>query len=290
MKSFRCIICLLILTVANLVSGQNIPLPLTGVVTDTTGAPLAFASVGVINTSVGTVADENGRFSLYVTETIHPADTLRVSLLGYSAVSLPMNAVITRLAAKPVITLTPLSIQLNEVTVRSADWIVRQTGNDRIQTKMKTNFALSGKPRQNLGAEIGRVFRVPKQGAFLEEFRFYVSANNFDSTRFRINVYTLRGNYPANSLLQRPVYVDLKKAEKGWITVDLKAYNLYATDDVAVSVEWVNYGGKGSYLGIPVTMPSIGAVHLYKYGSQSRWKKFSQMSACMNLAMVCAPR
>ncbi|GAB3507268.1 hypothetical protein GCM10027341_41570 [Spirosoma knui] len=266
------------------------PLSLTGVVTDTSGIPLPFASVGVINTSVGTVADENGRFSLYVTETIQPADTLRVSLLGYSAVSLPINTVMARLAAKPVITLTPLSMQLNEVTVRSADWTVRQTGNDRIQTKMKTNFALSGKPRQNLGAEIGRVFRVPKRGAFLEEFRFYVSANNFDSTRFRINVYTLRGNYPANSLLQRPVYIDLKKAEKGWITVDLKPYNLYATDDVAISVEWVDYGGNGSYLGIPITMPSIGAVHLYKYGSQSRWKKFGQMSACMNLAMVCAPR
>ncbi|MFD2573506.1 carboxypeptidase-like regulatory domain-containing protein [Spirosoma soli] len=270
--------------------GQSLPSTLTGVVTDTAGASLPFASVGLVNTTVGTVADENGRFSLYLTNGIRQTDTLRVSLIGYSALSLPVNVAVAKLAIKPVIVLTPLSIRLREVTVRSADWEVRQTGNNHVDTRMKTNFALSNKPRQNLGAEIGRVFRVPKQGAYLEEFRFYVSANNFDSTRFRINVYSLRRNYPSNSLLQRPVYIDLKKAQKGWITVDLRPYNVFAADDVAVSIEWVNYGGKGSYLGIPITMPSIGAVHLYKYGSQTRWKKFGQMSACMNLAMVCAPR
>jgi hypothetical protein len=151
---------------------------------------------------------------------------------------------------------------------------------------MRTNFAISGKPRQNLGAEIGRVFAIPKKGAFLDAFAFYVSANNFDSTRVRINVYKLQGNYPTDNLLQQPIYVDIKPQQTGWVTVDLRSHNLYTTNDVAVAVEWVSYGQKGNYLGIPITMPSIGATHLYKYGSQNRWKKYGQMSACMNLTLA----
>lgn len=269
--------------------GQTLPAALTGTVTDTVGVPLPFANVGVVATPIGTVADDDGRFTLYLTDATRLTDTVQISLLGYQPDRRTIGQLIDVLRAAPTVSLVPRPTQLAEVNVRSAQWQVRQTGNTNTRTQMKTNFALAGKPRQNLGAQVGRVFRVPKRGALLEEFRFFVSANNFDSVRFRINVQMLRHNYPDNSLLQRPVYVELKPKQTGWITVDLRPYDLFAADDVAISVEWVDYGGKGNSLGIPITMPSVGAVHLYKYASQSRWKKFSQMSACMNLTMLCAP-
>jgi hypothetical protein len=59
-------------------------------------------------------------------------------------------------------------------------------------------------------------------------------------------------------------------------------YNLLVEDDVAVSVEWIYYGGKGSFLSLPIAMPN-GGVHFYKYGSQGNWKKFPGMSAAMGL-------
>lgn len=288
MKTLRFISFLLFISAVLPVWGQ-MPATLTGLVTDETGAPLSFASVGVVNTSAGTVADDNGRFTLYLTESVRLTDTVQISLLGYKSDRRPVGQLAEILQAEPIIVLMSRPAQLAEITVRSSQWQVRQTGNTNVQTRMKTNFALAGKPRQNLGAQIGRVFRIPKRGAFLEEFRFFISANNFDSTRFRINVQTLRLNYPDSNLLQRAVYVALKPKQTGWITVDLRPYNLFAADNVAVSVEWVDYGGKGNYLGIPITVPSVGAVHLYKFASQSGWKKFGQMSACMDLTMLCAP-
>ena len=288
MKMLR-FITFLLFTGATLPASGQMPVMLTGFVADETGVPLPFANVGVVNTLVGTVTDDNGRFTLYLTESVRLTDTVQISLLGYKSDRRPVGQLAEVLQAKPVITLMLRPAQLAEVTVRSSQWQVRQTGNTNVQTRMKTNFALAGKPRQNLGAQIGRVFRIPKRGAFLEEFRFFISVNNFDSTRFRINVQTLRLNYPDSNLLQRAVYVELKPKQTGWITVDLHPYNLFAADNVAVSVEWVDYGGKGNYLGIPITVPSVGAVHLYKFASQSSWKKFGQMSACMNLTMLCAP-
>lgn len=288
MKTLQFISFLLFINAVSPVSGQ-MPATLTGFVTDETGVPLPFASVGVVNTPVGTVADDNGRFTLYLTGAVRLTDTVQISLLGYKSDRRPIGQLAEVSQVDLVVTLMPRPAQLAEVTVRSSQWQIRQTGNTNTQTRMKTNFALAGKPRQNLGAQIGRVFRIPKRGAFLEEFRFFVSVNNFDSTRFRINVQTLRLNYPDSNLLQRAMYVELKPKQTGWITVDLRPYNLFAADNVAVSVEWVDYGGKGNYLGIPITVPSVGAVHLYKFASQSSWKKFGQMSACMNLTMLCAP-
>lgn len=268
---------------------QPLPQRLSGLVTDSTGAALPFASVGVVNSPVGTVADQAGRFTLYLTSAVIATDTVRLSLLGYRSVSRTVSDLSVQLRVDSIVVMTSRPTRLAEVTVQSAQWRIRQTGNTNTSTRMKTNFALAGKPRQNLGAQIGRVFRVPKQGAYLEEFRFYISANNFDSTRFRINIMSLLRNHPDSSLLQRPVYVTLRAKQTGWVTVDLRPYTVFAADNVAVGVEWIDYGGKGNYLGIPITMPSVGAVHLYKYGSQSRWKAYGQMSACMELTMLCAP-
>jgi uncharacterized membrane protein len=279
-------VCGLLLCVSLATSAQSTVSQVAGTVVDQAGRPLAYASVGVIDKPIGTVADEGGKFQVFLTDAVQPTDSIRVSLLGHASKTMLVAAVLQQ-PDRLTIILTDLPATLSEVFVKTTKLITKTIGNKNTDASMRTNFAISGKPRQNLGAEIGRVFALPKKGAFLDEFAFYVSANNFDSTRVRVNVYKLKGNYPTDNLLQQPIYVDIKPQQTGWITVDLRPYNLYATNDVAVAVEWVSYGQKGSFLGIPITMPSIGATHLYKYGSQNRWKKYGQMSACMNLTLAC---
>lgn len=281
--------CALVLGGRLTTSAQTSVTTLTGGVVDTIGRPLAYASVGIVNKSVGTVTDERGQFQLYLTDVVQSIDSLRVSLLGYSSQTMLVASISRELSDQLKFTLSTRIMALAEVSVRTAKLQQKIAGNRNTKASMKTDFAISAKPRQNLGAEIGRVFPIPKKGAFLDEFMFFVSANNFDSTCLRINVYSLQRNYPADYLLKRPIYITLKPRQTGWITVDLRGHNLYVADDVAVGIEWVSYSRKGSYLGIPITIPSVGATHLYKFGSQNRWKKYGQMSACMSITLAYAP-
>lgn len=283
------VVSMLLLCVRLTASAQTSVTALTGVVIDTTRSPLAYANVGIVNKPVGTVTDEQGQFQLYLTGAVLPTDSLRVSLLGYSSQIVPIAGISREGSDQLRFTLSARTTALAEVSIRTAKLKQKIVGNTNTKASMKTDFAISTRPRQNLGAEIGRVFPIPKKGAFLDEFTFFVSANNFDSTRLRINVYSLHKNYPADYLLERPIYVTMKPRQTGWITVDLRAHNLYVTDDVAVGVEWVSYSHKGNYLGIPITVPSVGATHLYKFGSQNRWKKYGQMSACMSLTLAYVP-
>lgn len=248
-----------------------------------TGEALAYVSVGIPGTSVGTVSAEDGRFSLEIPEktTLTSKDSVQFAMLGFEKKSLPLAAWTN--AAKPLeVRLEPSVLQLREVVVRPDDTQLKTLGKEKTKYRMIVNFALEGKINQNLGSEIGRRFKIRKPSR-LETFRFYVAANNFDTVRFRINVYDLHKGEPGENLLQDQIIIPLTGKKTGWVTVDLQPYEVYAGENLAVGVEWI-YGSKGgTTLTLPIAMPVTGSKHFYKYGSRNKWKSFAAMSAAMML-------
>ena len=90
------------------------------VVSGRTGEAIPFASVGVQNTSLGTVADSLGRFSLLIG---NPRQTLIVQSMGYATQLVSVNQSVR-------IELIYSHLQLNEVRIRAvnaAHRIIRQT-------------------------------------------------------------------------------------------------------------------------------------------------------------------
>lgn len=254
---------------------------LSGRVFTTGGQPLAYVSVGIPGTSVGTVSDERGHFQLQLATTTTPADSVRFSMLGYGSATFTVAVLRQRgLATQPVI-LIEKAQQLAEVKVLAT--ANRLVGSERIDTKMKNNMLISGQPSQNLGSEVGRRFNLPGKQLVLTEYRAYVKSN-FESVTLRVNVYEARTMRP---LLTRNVYVTLPGKHSNWITVDLTPYNLITTGDVVASIQWVDSSGKGTYLALPLQTP-VFATHMYKYGSQNSWKKFRGMSTPMTLSYAVA--
>ena len=53
------------------------------------------------------------------------------------------------------------------------------------------------------------------------------------------------------------------------------------------TVEWIDFMKRNNNetvrLSLPITFPKINATHYYRYGSQSKWKKFINMSSAMLL-------
>jgi hypothetical protein len=256
---------------------------LDGRVTDETGSALAYVNIGVVGTSVGTVSDEQGRFRLYLRETLTAADTLRFSSIGYLSRSFLLADYLGKTTENLQVTLPAAAHTLPEVVVMPRFTQRKQIGMERPGTRMSVNFAIAGKPNQNLGAEVGRKFNLPRRSEVrLDTFRFFIAQNNFDTVGLRIHVYELAQGEPGANLLRKSLIVSLANRAKGWISVDLLPYDLIASDDVVVSVEWIYYRGKGNALNIPIAIPSAGT-HFYKYGSQARWKKFPGMSAAFSL-------
>jgi uncharacterized protein len=253
---------------------------LTGRVVDAaTGEALAYVSIGIPGTSAGTVAGDDGQFKLEIpaSTTLTDRDSIQFSLLGYARQSLPCSA-----TGPLAIRLTATNFLIREVVVRPDNTQLEVLGKEKVNTNMSVNYAIGNKINQNLGSEIGRRFKIDEPSR-LETFRFYVVANNFDTVRFRINVYDLVDGEPGDNILKDNIIVTLSPRQKGWISIDLRPYDIRLDTWCAVGVEWI-YGSRGgTNLSLPIAMPVLGSKHFYKFGSRNRWKSYSSMSAAMVL-------
>ncbi len=259
---------------AQTISGQ--------IVHSDTKEPLAYVNIGVIGTTHGTVSDLSGKFELALPSTLSNTDSIRFSSISFIAATMT-----TETAAKQspmVVQMQPSNINLPEVVVRAPFKHYEKRGNIKINPKNVTNLAINKLANQNLGSEIGRHFKGQKS-AYLEQFRFYVAQNNFDTVHFRINIYTVKKGKPDRNLMPENLIITATNRQTGWIAVDLSRYQIKVEDDFVASAEWVYAGGKGNRLGFPISIPSVGATHFYKYGSQNDWKRFSQMSAAMEVTL-----
>ncbi|MFN7117573.1 MAG: carboxypeptidase-like regulatory domain-containing protein [Saprospiraceae bacterium] len=248
-----------------------------------TGEVLPYVNIGVIGTSYGTVSGLDGTFELVLPDNEFIKDSIRFSSIGFKS-----QTIATKDARKQTplqIKLEPSAIDLPEIVIKPAFTNYDTLGNNNITTKKATNLAINDRPNQNLGSAIGRKFRVNK-AVYLQKFRFYIAYNNFDTVHFRINVYALSNGKPNQNINQENILITLAHHKKGWVAVDLTPYQIKVNEDFAIAAEWVYASKKGTALGLPITIPSFGAVHLYKFGSQNNWKKFPQMSSCMEVMVA----
>jgi iron complex outermembrane receptor protein len=120
------------LLLSNLVFSQKI----SGTIKDPTGEPLAGASVWLLETREGTVADETGAFALYLDKS--GSYTMRASFVGYEEQTL---AVITSTEQPLDIVLQPAENLLHELTVTAvragekAPFTYTNMGRDALQSR-----------------------------------------------------------------------------------------------------------------------------------------------------------
>lgn len=241
--------------------------------------PVGYVSIGIPGSSTGTVAAPDGSFELVVPAGVQ--DSVVFSCIGYDRRIVSLADLATSHGAG--IGLQPALLMLREVVISpSKEMETEVLGMEKTGTTMAVNFAINNRINQNLGSEIGRRFKI-KKAAQLESFRFFVSANNFDTVQFRVNVYALDKENPGDNLLRDNIIVTLAGKTKGWVEVDLLPYDVRVDQPVLVSVEWVYAAGQGNNLSLPIGMPRPGNKHFYKFGSQNRWKVYNMMSAAMVL-------
>jgi len=269
-------ITILLLLISFQLTAQD--LVLKGKIQDENKNPLAFVNIGIVGTSYGTVSDQNGNFEMYYPNNLPMESELKCSFIGYKSFSSKLNSIKSPLN----VSLEREMIELAEVIIKPIKIKRKVIGNERESTFMK-NFAIPEKPNQNLGAEVGRKFDLDDKKHYLKTLNTCFAYCTFDTVIFRLNIYSIKNGKPDKNLLKENIYLSLINHRKGWKSFNLEPYNLVFDQDVILALEWVYQSKKGKYLGLNITVPAIGAIHYYKFGSQNSWKKFLNMSTSMNL-------
>ena len=207
----------------------------------TTQRPVAYASVGVLRRPLGTVADDQGRFSLNLPAT-YDQDSVRLALIGYAPRTLSVADLRRQLNQNGgTMLLQPAATQLAEVVVRPGKLTRRIIGNSSNSTHTTASFDVN-RPGNQIAQ--GMHLRRPAQ---LEQVSFHVAECTYDSLFYRINVYQVVDGQPTTSLLPTPVYVRVRKGQlKDRFVADLRSFNLTVQGDIAVALEMVKGLGSGT--------------------------------------------
>lgn len=249
------------------------------VLQDSLTTPVPFASVGVQNKALGTVTDAQGRFRFSDSPGLSAQDTVVVSCVGYWPVRLPVHLLRQYPA---LVRLRPKEQALREVTVRH-----RQLRQEVLGHSGKSGLARwgvggmaqdSSRQREMRGREFGTFVR-PVRSCYVDSFHVYIESNPFRTVRFRLMLYAVRDGKPAEPLLTDDVQLVVRDQRTGWISMDLRSYNLQLEkkQSVAVAMQWLDSEGTSSnswFFGIPAVFPAPLHQVFGRDKSQAQWKTF----------------
>ena len=251
---------------------------ISGKVTDAeTGKTLPYVNIGILNRERGTVTDIEGRFVLEFPEEFGK-DTLRISSIGYQTIDL----LIRNLRDQPSVSVALKEDigELDEIVISAKGLKKKTLGNETQSRFMSTGFSYD-----QLGAEMGIKIKIRNQPTYVEAFNFFVSHNRLSaSSVFRVNFYSVENGKPGKNLLKNNILVRIDPKETGPITVDLQNQNIVLTDDVIVTLEWVDSEGlnnKGEAIFFSLALLNSGTI--YKKSSQSPFKKYSNLGVGFNI-------
>lgn len=233
------------------------------VLSQSTGEPIIYASVGVINRNLGTVTDTLGRFSLSI-----PAeflnDSIRISSIGYVAKTFAVKDITN---IPDTIFLTDDAILLNEVIVKP----------QRIKHKTAGRKGAGGfvyievEGYKAAGQGLATPVNV-KERAWLKELGFTIQTENrpLSKMKFRVNVYRKEdGEYILQNF--NPIYFDYNKTQlkDGSFTYTFPDEIMLEEGNYYIELEFLeNFSNE---LFVMKSKPLTGKTR-FRYASQSAWE------------------
>lgn len=256
------------------VAAENITVK--GVVLDKeTNTALAYVSVGVLNKPEGTVCDSIGRFSFKITQE-NLADTLQISLVGYGNIRISVKDFMA--TNDKTIKLKAEVKELAEVTVISStpridsEVIGRQKSGKLVQLSVHNKTSVE----ETIGSEMGMRYHANKRNAILKDFNFYISANNFNFIKFRINIYSLKNNMPDTIICKTQIFATINDFKTGWTKIDLEQYNIKINGEFIITMQWIEsrMAKKENPITIvPVAVTAFSKNCYTRVASQDKWKR-----------------
>jgi hypothetical protein len=240
-----------------------------------TKLPIAYVSVGVLNKSQGTVSDTLGQFAFTIANE-NLLDSLQFSMIGYLSLRIAVKDFMNDIVGS--ISLTIKVENLNEVIFTSSnsrksfEIIGRESSGKLTQVSIHNKTSAD----ETIGSEMGMLYKIDKENAVLKDFNFYISANNFNSIKFRINIYSVKNGLPDSLINSKQIFAILDNFKTGWTKVDLAEYSLIVKNDIIVTVQWIEsemVKKEKPVTIVPVAMTLFSKNCYVRIASQDKWKK-----------------
>lgn len=287
LKSVHTLFVLLILAAKTFAQSSTTDIvTLNGTIFDKkTNLPLAYVSIGILNKPQGTLTDSTGNFSFQITKK-NLVDTLQISFVGYFP---------KRIAVKDFIESNDKNTKLNVRIAELPEVVVtnRNTNTEILgrQTNGKlTQISIHKKTSadETIGSEIGMRFKTGRKNAILKDFNFYISANNFNSIKFRVNIYSVKDNMPDTLLYYKQIFETVDNFKTGWIKLELKQYGIKANNDFIITIQWVESKmekKENPITIVPIVMTLFSKNCYLRIASQDKWRRMGvSMSNFVTLA------
>lgn len=253
--------------------GQDIYL--SGSILDSeSNEPISYVNLSVISKFIGTVSNEDGRFSINSSNIIS-SDSILISKLGYKSLIFSFLDFSNLVHDEGYFFLEPVSFELREVLVESSSLSdFRTFGNLKTSSKFAYAFnPINSNSLDNLGREICVFFDLRNRMFSLDEIKFVVGNTNFEDVSFKLNFYlydSLNGEMPG--LKHKERIVSLNDFESDIVSASFAECDLIFKDSFWVGVEFIDFSIKkeSGILTMPVKFPF--GKYLYRNSSLSSWK------------------
>jgi hypothetical protein len=212
-------------------------------ITESDGSPIGYANIGILNTPVGTISNEDGSFELFIPEKF-AHDNLLFAALGFERKSFP----VTDLTRVPVntISLAEQITLLKNVDVKSPrarPSVEAEFGNPYYnESSIYADSAAAGSAMalliENNTSGSRENLRIPYH---VRSARLRIAHNTFE--RFKIRIRFLSKDsvtgLPDKDLVNQNIIVS-SGMKKGWLRFDLEKYNIRINKpSFYVAFEWL---------------------------------------------------
>ena len=238
---------------------------LKGNAKDSNNLAIPYCSIGMKNSEIGAITDENGNFSIEIPEN-NTQNEIVFEAAGYDEKIVSVKD----LQQNSTIILHEKSINLNEVLVKT-----EQMKDKIIGQKTRPMLTFSKMFDENVPTiEQGNIFDIyPKTK--LNAYNFYIiPSSKFEEITLKINIYSVKNGLPSESLLDENIIY--KTTITAWQKIDLKPYKFRFknVEQIAVTVQLVDYKkleNQDFVFGVSAKKSTAKDL-LFRYQSQGNWE------------------
>jgi hypothetical protein len=199
-----------------------------------TDEPLEYVSIGVVNSPIGTITDEMGNFTMDVTGQSLQA-MVRITIISYKEQTFTIEQFLKQANS---IKMKPAPVQLPEIVIKPG----KPFRAGVVNYTRRGHWCGWGGTQYSRGWEKGTKISLGNTPVQLLNFNIHMQRQSFDSSFYRLHIRSLVDNVPYDELLASNIIFKADK-ESGWVSVDLRKYNIILRGDIAVTIEWVKVHG-----------------------------------------------
>lgn len=259
------------------------------VISASSNEPLIYASIGVIETSSGTITNEEGKFRVDV-KGLSINKVVRVSMIGFKSKSYTIEEL---LGKENTITLENEIYNLPDVIIKPGGKI-KKAGTTGFS--FKKGFCGWAGNDFGKGWEIGTKIDLGDYPKRIKSLHIRVNKQSFDSSLFRLHIRNIADSLPHKELLKSNILLSINR-EFGWITLDLNRYNLVFDGEIAVTLEWIKVFGldmnklitangvEQSFYAVTFNIKREEGITFSKWGTEAKWVILTKNSPSIYLTV-----